>query len=222
MKVVTALLLAAAHTGICQTSLLAQGLINGGFESYNPSTTFLEGWKIKFYDGTGDLKTVVNGVTGSLVPYHVIDSQRFYATINGAESDPGGMPIGNYYLFGRGSGSLAIVAEQTVLIPADTKTLQYRAFEGYIGGVSIQIDGIGIEPQLKTIITPGGFFGKVADWWVDVADHAGHSINLVIGLNNVGVGIDDVHFSTEPIPEPNTLALVVMGGMAWVWGFRRR
>ena len=209
MKTLKSALLTLVFAG--SHSLLAQGIINGGFESYDQTTKFLEGWKVRFYDGTGNLSTVINGVTGSLVPYRVIDPQRYFATIYGTDSDPGGMPIGNYYLFGQGTGSLSIVAEQFVVVPNNVKTLQYRAFRGYIGGVSVQVDGIGIEPQLKTIITPGGFYGTVADWWIDVSNYAGHGINLVFGLNDTGVGLDDVHFSSEPIPEPTSCATFGMG-----------
>ena len=200
----------------CSLFVSAQGIINGGFEEYDPATQFLVGWNVRYYDGSRRYGTVVGGVTGSLVPFDVRTPQGYYPTIYGQDSDPGGMPIGNYYIFGMGQGSSSIVAEQTVLVPENAQTLEYRAFRGYLGGVSVEIDGLGYEPQLKHIVTHGGLHGVVADWWIDVRPYAGHEVHLLLGLNDFGIGLDELRFSTEPIPEPTAPALFLIGCLCLV------
>lgn len=192
-------------------SINAQGLLNGGFEDYNPTTQFLAGWNVRYYDGSKNYGAVVGGVSGSLIPFGVSTPQGYYPTIYGKESDPGGMPIGSYYLFGMGQGNSSIVAEQTVVVPENTQTLQYRAFRGFLGGVSVEMDGVSYEPQLKHIVTPGGIHGVVADWWIDARSYAGRQIHLLFGLNDFGIGLDEVKFSMEPIPEPTTVGLFGLG-----------
>ncbi|MBL9167134.1 MAG: hypothetical protein JNN07_05300 [Verrucomicrobiales bacterium] len=194
-----------------EASLRAQGIINGGFELYDSTTTFLLGWSVRNYDGTGKIGTVDNGVAGSLVPFGVQASQGFYATMYGKEADPGGLPIGNYYLFARGLGTSAIVAEQLVTIPEATRTLQYRALFGALGDVVVEVDGVRLESQVKTIVAAGGVHGVVSDWWIDMSGYTGQKVRLQVILGDVGVGIDEVRFSTEPIPEPAGYLVFALG-----------
>ena len=220
MKTLASILLVLT-LAISQLPLRAQGIINGGFELYDPVTRFLVGWNVRFFDGAVNYGAVIDGVAGSLVPFDERAHQGFYATIYGKDSDPGGLPIGNYYLFGRGEGSKSIIAEQTVRVPDSTRTLQYRAFRGYLGGVRVEIDGVELAPQEKTIITPGGFHGKVSDWWVDMSAYAGRDVHLLFALGDVGVALDEARFSTEPIPEPSTLAVFALGCLALMIYYRR-
>ena len=71
MNLSRAILLAVVSFRLLCESAVAQGIINGGFELYDPQTAFLEGWKIKEVRGlrTIDHWTIRDGKVGSLVGY---------------------------------------------------------------------------------------------------------------------------------------------------------
>ena len=184
-----------------------QGILNGGFELYNPDTQFLVGWHAR--GGAGkDYGAEVEGVSGSLIPYGGGADPGLLAHILGPEAGNDGIPIGNYWFFGRGP---ATTIEQQLPVPSDTHSLQYRALAGYLGGVSVQVDGAVLTPELKKIIVPGGFFGLVADWAVDMTPYAGKQVNLTFYIGQSNAGIDDIRVSAEPVPEPGVLAFGALG-----------
>ena len=196
-----------------------QGVLNGSFELYSPETQFLVGWHAR--GGAGkDYGAVVGGVSGSLIAYGWAQEQGLLAHILGPEAGLNGIPVGSYWFAGRGP---ATTVEQQFLVPEDTRSLQYRALGGYLGGVSVQIDGVTLEPLLKAIIQPGSAqAGEIEDWWVDVRPYAGKQVNLTFYIGQGNAGFDDVRVSTELVPEPGVMSLGALGAVALLTGSRKR
>ncbi len=187
-----------------------QGVLNGSFELYNPDTQFLVGWHAR--GGAGkDYGAVVGGVSGSLLEYHRIQPEGQFASIYGTVPAFDTLPIGNYWLFGQGP---ATTIEQRFLVPEDTRSLEFRAFTGGPGGISVQINGVPQTSYLKAIITPGGFYGRVAEWAVDMTPYVGRDVALTFYIEPSGAGFDDVRVSTQLVPEPSVMALVALSGVA--------
>ena len=196
-----------------------QGILNGGFELYNPDTKFLEGWHAR--SGAGeDYGTVVGGVSGSLLDYITSTPPRLFAAVAGPAPTLEDFPFGNYWLY---AGGPATTIEQRFFVPTDTGSLQYRALNGYLGGVSVQIDGITLEPQVKATVHAGGpQSGTIQDWWVDMRPYAGNEVNLTFYIGQAHAGIDDVHISTEIVPEPSVIALGALGAVGLLAARRNR
>ena len=201
------------------SSAHGQGILNGGFELYNPDTKFLEGWHAR--GGAGkDYGAVVEGVSGSLIPYGGGQEQGLLAHILGPEVGRDSLPVGNYWFFGRGP---ATTLEQRFLVPENTRSLRYRALNGFDGdGVSVQINGAVLAPHLKAIIEPGGSSGIVSDWAVDMSSYAGQEVDLTFYINIYGAGFDDVRVSADLVPEPGVMSLGALGAVALLAGSRKR
>ena len=193
-----------------------QGILNGGFELYSPATQFLAGWHAR--GGAGqDYGTVVGGVSGSLLDYVNSTPSGLFAAIAGPVPAFEGFPIGNYWLFAVGP---ATTIEQRFLVSQDAGSLQYRAFNGFGGnGVSVQINGLTIDPLRKAVVQPGSAqSGAIEDWWVDMRSYAGQEVDLTFYIGAVHAGIDEVRVSTELVPEPGVMSLGALGGvtlLAW-------
>ena len=196
-----------------------QGILNGGFELYSPATQFLAGWHAR--GGAGqDYGTVVGGVSGSLLDYITSTPPRLFAAMSGPVSALEGFPIGNYWLVAVGP---ATTIEQRVFVAQDAGSLQYRAYRGENGGVSVQIDGVTLEPQVKAFVQPPGpLTERLADWWLDLRPYAGREVDLTFYIGQELAGIDDVHISTEIVPEPSVIALGALGAVALMAGRNSR
>ena len=187
-------------------SIQGQGLLNGGFELYNPDTRFLIGWHARGGGGQ-DYGAIVGGVAGSLIDYSDMTPIPLVPVIAGPTQSLEGFPLGHYWLFGHGPGT---TIGQQFLVPGDAGSLQYRA----LGGVSVQINGVTLEPQVKAYVQPPGpSTSGLADWWVDMRPYAGHEVDLTFYIGQGWGGIDDIRVSTELVPEPGVVALSALGAI---------
>jgi hypothetical protein len=103
--------------------------------------------------------------------------------------------------------------EQTGTIPANSESIQFIAQPGfgtlivYLNGQNIPLSQIGNGPNYTTY---GG----------NVSSFAGQTAILEISALNAGAAgrndwnIDDIQFSTQPIPEPQTWTLLLCGAGA--------
>ena len=195
-----------------------QGILNGGFELYSPDSQFLVGWHAK--SGAGkDYGEIVGGVSGSQLENNRIQPKGQFASIYGPAPFLNGLPVDSYWFFGQGP---ATTAEQSFTVPLEARSLEFRAFNGGPGGISVQIDGVQQTSYLKAIITPGGFYGRVAEWAVDMTPYVGRDVALTFYIEPSGAGFDDVRISTELVPEPGVMALVALSSVALLAALRNR
>lgn len=203
VKTILSVLVLAALSAV-PLPVRGQGILNGGFELYDRDTHFLVGWHAR--GGAGrDYGAVVGGVAGSLLDYVTSTPLGLVVAMAGPTTTLEGFPVGDYWLYARGP---ATTIEQRFVVQADVGSLQYRALGGALGGVSVQIDGVTLEPQVKAYVQPPGpLTSGLADWWVDIRPYAGREIDLTFYIGQGTAGIDDVHLSTEIVPEPGPLIL---------------
>jgi hypothetical protein len=104
---------------------------------------------------------------------------------------------------------------QTGQIPLDTVSLLF-----YLSlNSSIQVTFNGqIIPLVQT--------GSTANYVImdgNISSFAGQTGQLLFtALPNVGYGlIDNIQFSTTPVPEPSTLGLTALGGFLFAWRCRK-
>jgi hypothetical protein len=141
--------------------------------------------------------------------------------------DPGVID-GNYtvYLqaFNIGQGNVSLWQNGT--IPANAASLQFSAwqFPSANQAFSVSFAGNNLSPVLLTSgQNPSGQTYDV--YAVNIAPYAGQTGQIeftsLAGNGEAGLELDDITFST--IPEPGTLALLFMGGMAFgVRSWRKR
>jgi len=192
-------------------SMQAQGTFqNLNFESANPGTTFsfgvpvssaLPGWTV-----------TIGGVQQTDVGVNAFSTGAPYVSLIG----PGG-PVsaidGNYSVLLTGSAVPSVPSiSQTGLIPAGTQSLLFEAVPG-LGSLSVVVGS-----QVVPIAAIGAganytLYGANISAWANDTE----SVTFTAGEDNNALNswtIDDISFSPNAVPEPNTLALVVMGGLA--------
>jgi len=135
---------------------------------------------------------------------------------------PQDSPIdGNYSVLLQPGGSLNNVSASIVqsgTIPTGTQTLLFEAWQPkYALPFSVSFGGDSLSP----VVVSSGQSASGQDYDVyaaSIAAFAGENGQLeftVNGENYNSVLLDDITFSTNSVtPEPNTLALLVMGGVA--------
>ena len=117
-----------------------------------------------------------------------------------------------------------VAITQTGLIPPDAVSLQLKTwraptpFEISIGGSTL---------SMTPVFTGSNYVTHAAD----ISAYAGQELELCIGVTYDGIApggqthallFDDIQFSTEPIPEPPVIALLVFAGAGLYWHLRRR
>lgn len=158
--------------------------------------------------------TPVN-VSNNTIGHNTVSLGGPVVAIEGPQWDSSQILQGQYsaYLVGAfnggGSGSAAIW--QTGLVPQNAKSLYFIAapfltspgpiFQVTLGGVSI--------PITETAST-----SKYSVWGGDISAFAGLPEELrFTALPGHGGFLDDIVFSTTPVPEPTNPALLVIGGL---------
>jgi hypothetical protein len=133
-----------------------------------------------------------------------------------------GILDGNYsvYLqaFDGGQGNVSIWQNGT--IPANSLSLQFKAWDFDANGAfSVSFAGNSLSPVvIGSGQSPSGQSYEV--YGANIAAYAGQTGTLefnalVTGLGESATEFDDITFSNVAVmPEPNTLALIVMGGLA--------
>jgi len=120
---------------------------------------------------------------------------------------------------GAGAGGLinASIA-QTGMVPAFAQSMEFSLAEVLGGnGFSVSFAGNSLSPAvLSTATSPSGQSYNV--YGVDISPYAGQTGQLeftsIANGRDSSLLLDDITFSPNAVPEPSTLALVVMGGLA--------
>jgi len=108
---------------------------------------------------------------------------------------------------------------QTGMVPSNAESLEFSAW-GLFPNFAVSFAGTELSPViLSSAQSPSGQTYEV--YGVSIAPYAGQTGELDFtalfnnGINHGDIELDDITFSTAAVtPEPNTLALVVMGGLA--------
>jgi hypothetical protein len=133
---------------------------------------------------------------------------------------------GNYSVMLTGSGVPTVPSiSQTGLIPGGTESLLFKAepqapgFPGLleleVGSQSISFTAVAAGPNYT-------LYGANISAWAGLTEPISFTAAEDTGGLNNWI-IDDISFSTQAVPEPNTLELIFMGGMMFgVHGWRKR
>jgi hypothetical protein len=128
---------------------------------------------------------------------------------------------GNYSVFLLGSqfpgfGAPDVSVAQTGLIPAGAKSIQFLA-TGIQTPFSLTLNGSPVA--LLNLGNSGGILA----YGGNISSFAGTTATLQISAGNLGgITLDDISFSSQSVPEPGTLALASLGGLALVPAARKK
>ena len=103
---------------------------------------------------------------------------------------------------------------QTGAIPLGTQTIE---FWGALGGMQVSFAG---QPLSFAQIGSGPTYGI---YGADVFAFAGETGELLFTVPpNTGGSLDNIQFSTSPVPEPNSSGLFAVGGLFVAWRLWRK
>lgn len=198
----------------------SQGFVNLDFESamvsgYSPQSTIsgtlaFPGWTLAgnqaFYDGIS--------LGGALVSVNDINTGNGFSPLDGNFSA---------FLFG-GIFNTPVSISQTALVPVGTTTIEL--WQGtFMGLGSFQLSLNGQIISMTTISSQSGYVLRAGD----ISAFAGSSATLQITALGVPTGpgpnpvlLDNIQFSSNPIPEPGTVSLLVIGLMGLLWHRRTK
>ena len=179
----------------------AQGFVNLDFESANlsgysagsvPASDAIPGWT-----------AYLGGVALSNINYNIGGSGNMVAIV-------GVNPIqGNYFIHIQGNGSDNTQASigQTGTIPVTAQSLIY--WGGGFGQNDISFNGQTLS------FTALGFGANYVIYGIDISAFAGQTGQLLFTSSYwpaaVGDNIDNIQFSSSPIPEPSAVSLLLLG-----------
>ena len=197
------------------TLCLAQGFLNLDFESahlngyaqgYVPSSVSIPGWTV--YSDSG---------SGYQILYNSIALDDPMVTIQGKNSTDLTPLQGNYSVYIQGGSPYGygtiIGILQTGQIPISAKSL---TFWGQVGNVQLSFSGQALSYNAI------GNIGNYSIFGADISVFAGQTGELRFNVTHPGgATLDNIQFSNLPVPEPGSLALLVVGGLIGVWGWKR-
>jgi hypothetical protein len=182
----------------------SQGFVNLNFERGLTSSNTIPGWT-----------AYVNGSQVSQVAYNSMALDEPAVTLQGSNSTfltpiQGNFSVllqgGSVYAYGNGSaigqtGQIPIIAQSLIFWGGD----DYVSFNGQ--PLSIVVLGTGSTPNYNI-------------YGADISAFAGQTGQLLFTAPKLtGAVIDNIQFSSSPIPEPNVFALATIGAL--LFGFRR-
>lgn len=194
--------------------------IAGSVAQFNvPTSTLFPSWTLKFDDrvaATGNYQAfLLNGL-----PQGVLYSSDFGA----------GYSLAGHYSAVLDKGVFAttslISLSQTGLIPSDAKSMSLLAGGSYFQ-LDVELNGQSLPLQASVLSA------NVTQFTVDVSAFAGQTTTLQIGTrgspittsNPTGqsiVELDQIQFSSQPVPEPATLSLFTTAIAALSMASRQR
>ena len=186
----------------------SQGFINLNFESANltgypqtspvPAANAFPGWTVNaqyiIYDDASLGGASISIMDANGYPPYPIQGNYFAFLASGNESDT----------------DFSISLSQTGAIPLG---MQSMTFWGNIGGLQITFAGQSLA------FSETGSTANYNIYTADVSAFAGQSGQLLFSLPAYvnSATLDNIQFSTSPVPEPSTLCLTVLGGIAFAW-----
>ena len=133
---------------------------------------------------------------------------------------PQSQPIdGNYSLLlsvDGFAGGPAISLEQTGMIPSGANSVEFVTLNPGLFSVSINGSPITVTPLSQS--------GYIVSYGGNISRFAGTTATLQFTAlaNSYGLELDDISFSSQSVPEPGTLALASLGGLALVSAARKK
>ena len=208
---ITTISLLVFGTRICP----AQGFLNLDFESAHlsgyaqglvPATVRIPSWN-----------AYVSGIPDSEVLFNLKNLDDPVVTIQGTASTYLTPLQGNYSVYIQGGSPYAYGTNagifQTGQIPIFAKSL---TFWGQVGNVQLSFSGQALSYNAI------GNVGNYSIFGADVSAFAGQIGELRFNVTHPGGAIlDNIQFSNSPVPEPGSLALLVVGGLVGVWRWKR-
>lgn len=128
---------------------------------------------------------------------------------------------GNFSVFLTGGLSpYPATISQTGLVPIGAKSLLFQAQAGN----SSLVVSLGGQALNYFVLSTGSNYTL---YGADISGFSGLSEELMFSATQVSSGlnnwnIDNIQFSTSPVPEPSTLALSAFGGLLLAWRLRRK
>jgi len=200
----------------------AQGFINLNFESarivpipdgeygaYSIATTnALPGWTVYYGSSQQSQITYNDPAIGSTFV-------TLYAT-NGQQLS------GNYSVLLQGGQSASAASiSQTGLVPSSAESLLFEGQQTGVGTLQVSLGSQDLSLFAISNALNYTLYG------VDISTFAGQTEQLMFsalenptGYNNWN--IDNIQFSSSPIPEPSAIGLSALGGLLLAWRHRRK
>jgi hypothetical protein len=214
----------------CQTAFqdldFESGNISNPSGYYNevPITNALPGWNGSI-GGVPVTQVWANNVSAGEATIDVYGPG--WPSIGYGEGFGEGIIDGNYTVFLQsganpqgGSAGVNVSIWQAGTIPANAQSLEFKAWTILLtGSFSVSFAGNSLTPVVLAAVPGESASGiPVVEYGVNIAPYAGQTGQLEFTSIFNGAScteFDDITFSTTTVtPEPNTLALAVMGGLA--------
>jgi hypothetical protein len=114
------------------------------------------------------------------------------------------------------AGGPAISLEQTGMIPSGANSIEFVTLNPGLFSVSINGSPIALTPLSQS--------GYIVSYGGNISRFAGTTATLQFTAlaNSYGLELDDISFSSQSVPEPGTLALASLGGLALVPAARKK
>ncbi len=212
------------------SALSAQGFFNLDFESANiagyspgnnvPTNAAIPGWTAYYF------QTGRGGGPASEVAYDALSLGGSVISVNDTNTYAGFVPLQGRFsvlLFG-GSFQVSSMIGQRGLVPNGTQSLQMEiSTDGYLlplGQFIVTLNGQAISMvPLATFPTYTLYGGDVSSFGNQLAALEITAPGVTSGVLGNPILLDDIVFSSQPIPEPGTVCLLVLGTL--ILGFRR-
>jgi hypothetical protein len=194
----------------------SQGFINLNFEGatiipdpsspYYPDAVYasdaIPGWTATGFIGPTDI--LYNSASLGSTSVSILGTNGYPPALDGDFS---------VYLYGGGTAPSASIS-QTGVVPLSAESILFDA-QGTGGTLVVSLGGQDISfAPISTAIGYTVYGGNIPLGEVGQSEQL--MFSALEGLNNFWE-IDDIQFSTSPVPEPSALALCALGGLSLVW-----
>jgi len=216
-----------------ESATLSPAPVNVPTPTFVPIASALPGWSAS-----------IAGVPVTQVQQNSCDGGQATIDIFG----PNYPTLGNEYPFGQGTidgnytvflqsggnpqgGSVGVNTSiwQTGTVPANSQSLEFQAWTySYLGAFSVSFNGNSLSPVvLSSVANQSGI--PVNEYGVNIAQYAGQTGELeftsIFTDAPSWTELDDITFSPNAVPEPNTFVLTGISGICFAfyrWCHRRK